>query len=177
MSSDFDRAFAVTVGVEGGFSTDQNDNGNWTGGRKGVGQFKGTKFGISAARYPTLDIRNLTLEQAKEIYERDYWQRFAVLPWPWNALMFDFVVNPGPGRPVAMDLQRALGVMEDGVVGPKTIAQAGASNTRHVARLMRLRMQRMQAAVTWPIHGNGWCERLFAVTADVMLATSNRGTA
>jgi len=56
----FDQAFALVVGIEGGFSTDQNDPGNWTSGKVCIGEFKGTKYGISAASYPHLDIPNLT---------------------------------------------------------------------------------------------------------------------
>ena len=69
----FDRAFEETIGLEGGFSRDPDDNGNWTGGRKGLGKLKGTKYGISAAQYPSLDIESLTLHGAKEICRRDYW--------------------------------------------------------------------------------------------------------
>jgi lysozyme family protein len=59
--------------VEGEFQNDYNDNGNWTSGIVGRGQLKGTKFGISAAAYPTLDIENLTWEVAEKLYRRDYW--------------------------------------------------------------------------------------------------------
>lgn len=69
----FQRAIAFVLRWEGGFSTDRNDKGNWTGGAVGVGVFKGTKYGISAASYPDLDIQNLTLEQAKDIYYKNYW--------------------------------------------------------------------------------------------------------
>lgn len=69
----FQRAIAFVLRWEGGFSTDRNDKGNWTGGAVGVGEFKGTKYGISAASFPHLDIANLTLEQAKAIYFERYW--------------------------------------------------------------------------------------------------------
>jgi hypothetical protein len=46
----FDRAFEETIGLEGGFSRNPDDNGNWTGGRRGLGELKGTKYGISAAQ-------------------------------------------------------------------------------------------------------------------------------
>jgi hypothetical protein len=36
---------------------------------------KGIKYGISAASYPTLDISNVTLTQAQDIYEADYWAK------------------------------------------------------------------------------------------------------
>ncbi|MBL0691900.1 MAG: hypothetical protein JJV97_06175 [SAR324 cluster bacterium] len=35
-----------------------------------------TKWGISKLAYQDLDIASLTYEQAKEIYKRDYWDKF-----------------------------------------------------------------------------------------------------
>lgn len=34
-----------------------------------------TKFGISEHAYPALDIDSLTLEEAKDIYKKDYWEK------------------------------------------------------------------------------------------------------
>lgn len=84
---------------EGGYSDSPEDHGNWTGGRKGVGELKGTKFGISAGSYPHLDIRNLTMQQADDIYRRDYWQASGAdkLPWPYCLLVFDTAVLHGVG--------------------------------------------------------------------------------
>lgn len=58
---------------EGGYQNNPNDIGNWTGCEIGVGINKGTNFGISACSYPDLDIINLTPQQAKEIFYRDFW--------------------------------------------------------------------------------------------------------
>ena len=51
---------------EGGFTNDPNDRGNWTSGKIGVGELKGTKYGISAMAYPLEDIKNIGIpyEQA-----------------------------------------------------------------------------------------------------------------
>src|SRR5438270_5735304 len=71
----FEQAFAFVIGHEGGYSAGPTDPGNWTGGRCGLGECRGTNWGISAAAYPQLDIRALTQAQAAEIYRRDYWDR------------------------------------------------------------------------------------------------------
>ncbi len=96
----FERAIAFVLRWEGGFSTDRNDKGNWTGGQVSVGIFKGTKYGISAAAHPDLDIQNLTLEQAKQIYYADYWQQSgaSALDSDFAVVHLDTAVNMGVGR-------------------------------------------------------------------------------
>lgn len=89
------RAYPFVLNMEGGFSTDPNDKGNYTP----SGEFKGTKYGISARSYPHLDIANLTKEQALEIYKRDYWlpSGAASQPWPLCLATFDVAINHGVG--------------------------------------------------------------------------------
>ena len=125
--TDFDKAFAAVVGAEGVYSSDADDPGNWTGGGKGKGQLKGTKYGISAMSYPSLDIKALTLAQAKAIYKRDFWDAVAgdALPWPFNYVLFDTVVNQGGGAKLWKgELQSALNLVPDGAIGPKSQAAA-----------------------------------------------------
>ena len=114
----FEQAFAVVVGHEGSGDADPHDPGNWTGGRVGTGTLAGTRFGISAAAYPTLDIARLTLGDAQAIYRRDYLDRVAggALPPPLALLVFDAAVNAGIGS-AARWLQIAVGAFVDGVIG------------------------------------------------------------
>jgi len=116
----FNAVFTATVAAEGNGKLDlnQNDRGNWTGGQVGVGKLKGSKFGISAMSYPTLDIFNLTLEDAHGIYKSDYFDKVRGddLPPPLALLVFDAAVNSGPLR-AALWLQASLGVSQDGVIG------------------------------------------------------------
>jgi len=110
VGDNFPRAIEWLLRWEGGLSLNPEDHGNWTGGRKGQGELKGTNFGISAASYPNLDIRNLTREQAKDIYRSDYWQRSGAneLPWPASLLVFDTAVLHGVGT--AQRWQQEVGV-------------------------------------------------------------------
>src|SRR5487761_2073478 len=111
----FDQCFAVVLGSEGGYSDNPNDPGNWTEGRVGHGICKGTKFGISASAYPTLDIPTLDQDQAKTLYRRDYWEHIFgnSLPPPLALLVFDAAVNSGVHRSVIW-LQEALRVAGGG---------------------------------------------------------------
>jgi lysozyme family protein len=99
--------------AEGGLVDNPNDPG-------GV-----TKYGISKAAFPDLDIVNLTPEQAIAIYASDYWEpaKCPALPQALALVHFDAAVNCGVGQ-AARFLQQAVGVSVDGIVGPLTIAAA-----------------------------------------------------
>lgn len=88
-------SIAFVLGQEGGLSTDPNDAGNYVN-----GVFVGTKYGISASAHPGLDIVNLTIEQAQEIYRTQYWQASGAntMPWPMCLAHLDLAVNGGVGR-------------------------------------------------------------------------------
>lgn len=97
---------------EAGFQADANDKGNWTGGAVGAGELKGTNFGISAAAFPHLDIKNLTREQAFAIYREEYVTKpgFEQIPDPsLREQLVDFGVNSGPARAIEF-LQKLLQV-------------------------------------------------------------------
>jgi hypothetical protein len=91
---------AVELNRNPSYQNDRTDAGTWTGGRVGQGDLKRTKYGISAASYPSLDVANLRLDEAKAIYERDFWGQRGCPDIP-----------PRPGRAV-----------EDNVVGEPRMA-------------------------------------------------------
>src|SRR5215471_10878454 len=165
--ADFDIAFELTVGHEGGYSTNPDDPGNWTGGAVGVGELNGTKYGVSAASYPTTNIEALTLDEAKAIYRSDYWGP-AGCPECQPRLayvMFDAAVNNGVGRAVQW-LQGTIGAGVDGDFGPKTaeaLALASANDsgdTDLAAEVHAQRINFMAQLDTWDDFGLGWSRRL-----------------
>ena len=132
-----DRVFAASVAIllahEGGFQKAPDDPGNWTGGRIGAGALKGTKYGISAAQYPALDIEGLSAGDAAAIYRRDWWDRFGLdrLPAMLAAKLLDAGVNIGMENALRA-LQRGLRacgkpVAEDGILGAATLAAIAAA--------------------------------------------------
>jgi len=82
---------------------------------------KVTKFGIDQKSHPGVNIEELTLEQATEIYRREYWDKYHCeeLPWPLSLVHFDGCVNRGAHQQVK-NLQRVVGTTPDGAWGPKT---------------------------------------------------------
>lgn len=126
----FDAAFQVVVGIEGGYVNDPLDPGGET------------KYGISKRAYPNLNIANLTLEDAKAIYRRDYWDRCAcdTMPWERAICVFDCAVNEGPG------VARSLNVQ--------------ATDT---TRFMAERAVRYAHDKNFGRYGKGWNNRLFTI--------------
>ncbi|HQT63928.1 MAG: hypothetical protein B7Z75_03905 [Acidocella sp. 20-57-95] len=161
----FARCFAFTLGAEGGYSDNASDPGNWTGGAVGHGKLKGTKFGVSASAYPTLDICNLTEQQAEDIYRRDYWTALHgdELAIPIAMVGFDAAVNAGPHRAVCW-LQQAAGQPADGVLGPATLAALNAGDPVLLAReaLVR-RLEFSSHLLAWANFGLGWSRRIIAL--------------
>lgn len=146
----FERAFELVVGIEAGYVNDPTDPGGET------------KFGISKRAYPNVDIANLTLDDAKAIYVRDYWAACACgqLRWPLCLFVFDMAVNQGQPAARVM-LQRALGVDADGIVGPVTLAAANKMDDEALALLLTARAFRYMQAGNFNIDGRGWFKRLF----------------
>ena len=81
-----------------------------------------TKYGIAKNPNPEVDVQNLNLEQAMEVYERKYWKvaKCDQIPFPVSIMHFDCAVNMGTGR-AAKFLQTAVGVTPDGAIGQHTL--------------------------------------------------------
>lgn len=171
MSDRFDLCFDRVVGHEGGLSLDRNDRGNWTSGKIGVGSLNGTKYGISAMAYPHVDIRNLTLEDARDIYRRDYWNKCRCddLPKAIDYLVFDAAVNHGNSRS-AKFLQTAVGASADGVIGEKTVAKVSAQDSLEntASQFCVTRGLYYTEIGTFQRYKLGWFRRLFDTHATAI---------
>lgn len=149
----FDQAFDRLINHEGGYVFDPRDPGGET------------KFGISKRVYPALDIRNLTMADAKAIYKRDYWDRAQCdrLPPDLAFDLFDAAVNSGIGQAIRW-LQRAVGVADDGYVGPLTLGALTRDGDPSAvqARFNGHRLAFMTNLSTWQTFGKGWARRIAA---------------
>lgn len=168
---DYQQAFKLLIGHEGTYSSVPADPGNWTGGRPHQGTLKGTKYGISAASYPNLDIRNLTLSDARDIYMRDFWVRSGCHDYSPRVsfIVFDSAVNNGVSRAVRW-LQQTVGATQDGTYGPQTrgaVQRAIARNENHViVEFHAHRLRFMSELQTWPTFRGGWSRRLVQVPLE-----------
>lgn len=151
-------------GHEGVLSLDPTDRGNWTGGRVNVGELRGSKFGISAAAYPNIDIARLTRDQAAAIYVRDYLAPLKVERFSDGVgfQFFDWAVNAGVDG-ATRGVQKAVGVLPDGRVGPKTVAALEAlSESDAIKRLLAQRIRAYTSDPGWAQNGRGWMNRIAA---------------
>ena len=116
MLKTFDEIIEQVLEHEGGYVDDPTDSGGET------------KYGISKRAYPNEDIKGLTVERAKELYKRDYWDRFKVdnLPDRIRHIYFDMCVNMGGGRATkilqeACNSKNSYKIDVDGGIGKDTI--------------------------------------------------------
>ena len=129
----FDIAFERVIGHEGGYVDDPNDPGGET------------KFGVSKRSYPDVDIASLTVEDAKAIYRRDYWERAGCHKLPGRVAfqVFDCAINSG--------VETALRLLKQ---------SASATEADTVLRFNAERLAYMTSLRVWPSFSKGWARRI-----------------
>ncbi len=129
--ADFDIAFKRLAKIEGGYSDNPSDNGNWTGGKQGVGHLVGTNYGITACDYADFightpsaqEMRDMPFEHAEEIYKKVYWpaMRGDEIENQEEATdILDFDVNSGIKNAI-MKAQIVLGLPQTGIMSNETL--------------------------------------------------------
>lgn len=144
---------------EGGYSNDPHDRGG------------PTKYGITIWNYreyfkkpkaTAADVKTLTLDQAFEIYRKGYWDPVHAddLPFGVDYFTFDCAIHSGPGAAIRW-LQRAVGVVPDGVIGPKTLEAVRSDHPLDiVAKMESLRRMRLRSLPSWRYYSRGWTNRI-----------------
>ena len=154
MSLTFQQLFDRLIGHEGGYVNDLQDPGgetNW-----GV-----TKRTAMANGY-TGNMKTMTRQQAYEIYRRAFWLRYNCEQMPDAVAyqFFDAAVNHGFGNASRM-LQRAVGVLDDGIIGKYSIE---AINRNPISdTLMVLNGERLNFYTrlkNFDRYGKGWVNRV-----------------
>lgn len=157
---EFEQAFAKLLVHEGDFSNHRDDPGGAT--RYGVTEAQARRFGYQG------DMRELPLDLARRVYHEAYWTpiRANQLPPAVRYAVFDAAVNSGPAQSVRW-LQRALGVRDDGVMGPETLSAAARAKPEALrSSLLAQRLRFMASLPQWPAFSRGWSRRI----ADLMEA-------
>ncbi|MEI8142876.1 MAG: glycosyl hydrolase 108 family protein [Chitinophagia bacterium] len=129
--ANFKLAHKNTLSWEGGYVDMPEDNGNWTGAKRGIGVLIGTNKGITAwrlkdylGRTPTVDeMKNLSDEVAEAIYKQHYWGLIKgdeIIDQDIANDIYDSAVNMGPYRSIVL-AQRTLGITETGKMDDDTL--------------------------------------------------------
>ena len=168
LSPSFQHALDFVLAKEGGYVNDPTDKGGET------------KFGISDKRdgiadgktdvngdgKPDTAIKDLTPEQAAQIYFRDYWQAAYCTDWPDGISLFVFDSSVQHGVKAAIrQLQSAAGVTADGIVGPNTTRAVICADPEWLLNRCFLRRARYYADIiksnsSQGKYLNGWFNRL-----------------
>lgn len=151
---DFDTAFARLMGHEGGYVNHPSDPGGET--------MWGITARVARAAGYTGSMRELPQATARRIARAQYWDavRADELPAALRFDMFDTAYNSSPPQAVKF-MQRALGVVQDGVLGPKTLAALRtADGFRLLCRFNGARLDFLNDLGTWPSFGRGWAQRV-----------------
>ena len=107
--AEFEPAIEITLKNEGGLVDNPSDPGGLT------------NFGLSQRSYPNVNIRNLTAEEAKAIYLRDFWRFGGITDQTVANKILDMTTNMG--HAAIKLVQKAVGFsQQDGVYGPVTEA-------------------------------------------------------
>jgi lysozyme family protein len=95
----------------------------------------GTTFAGLTQRDDGLDLKTLSSHWLVSKYVSNYWKpsRAEEIPEPVCYVIANFAVNCGVGR-ASKWIQRALGLPDDGIIGPDTIAHCYKVDTKELAR-------------------------------------------
>ena len=136
--SNFDRIFTLVIGEEGGYVNDPADPGGET------------KFGISKAAHPDVDIESLTLEQAQAIYLEDYWNPLALDTQTFGSalMIFDCAVNQG------VDVAKSILASPEALQAPRIVS------------FQAERILRYAKNANFGTFGRGWMRRVIQIAIE-----------
>lgn len=155
--------FTLGPSVEGGYSDNPNDHGG------------PTNFGVTQASWdyycsenglPSSFVGNITMADAANVYSWGYWGKgfCGQLPLKLGICHFDWCVNRGVAG-AAKTLQAALGVSQDGDIGPITLGAAAScavwpTVTKYLSFREQWYQQDVAANPSQQVFLDGWLNRI-----------------
>ena len=171
MTKNFDECFAITHGNEGGYKLSKlpNDAGGWT--FAGIARnyhptWAGWEILDNGGKWDDPYLKNLV----RDFYYHEFWLKTNAenIPLKLAAQLYDMAVNTNPKRAV-QSLQRALGVADDGYLGPITAGAAQRCDQQKVIarfnaeRIDALTDPRLTTPAEWASWGRGVANRIAAM--------------
>lgn len=161
MQSNWKESFKLMLASEGGYVNHPADPGGMTN----LGVTKRVWEQWVGRESNEKEMRSLTPAMVEPLYKRKFWDacKCDELPIGVDYLVFDFAVNAGPGRSAKI-LQAAVGTVQDGAIGPKTLAAVRAQNPIElIDNFSNAKESFYRSLNTFPTFGKGWLNRVAAV--------------
>lgn len=166
-ATNFDNCLNVILHHEGGFSNHPADPGGVTN----LGVTKKAYEAYVGRTVTVNEMKALTVSKVKPFYKTQYWDKVKCdqLPPGLDLCVFDFAVNAGVSRAARL-LQRMVGSLEDGQIGPVTLKRiADAVAAKGVDSLItsyqNMRQSYYESLSTYRVFGKGWSRRVKEVEA------------
>lgn len=153
----FDTAFDLLIGHEGGYSNHPSDRGGET--MWGVTRRVALKNGYTG------DMHVFPRERAKAIYRKDYWDAIQAdrIPQAARYAVFDAAVNSGVSRSIQW-LQKCVDVGETGELDQLSLASVeSADGLKLAVQFTADRLDFLTSLPTWGAFGRGWARRIAGV--------------
>ena len=162
MQSNYDKCLETILHHEGGYVNHPKDPGGET------------NLGVTKRVYEewggTKDMKDITVEDVAPKYKKNYWDRVKGddLPSGLDLCVFDFGVNEGTGRS-AKYLQRMIGTVADGGIGPNTLRALGnyvesEGLEQTIRNFQEARQKYYESLKTFETFGRGWTRRVDETT-------------
>jgi lysozyme family protein len=163
MKENFEKCLEMLLKHEGGFVNHPQDPGGMTN----LGVTKRTleeylrDSGEGEIEVTEDIMRSLTPEMVAPIYKKNYWDAVKGddLPAGVDWACFDWCVNSGRKRP-SKSLQRAVGAVPDGAIGPATLAKVNEALPKNIVLAIHDDRQAFYERLsTFGTFGKGWTRR------------------
>lgn len=170
MRDNFQASLKAVLQDEGGNDDDPADHGGRTS--RGITQREYDAWRRLKAQ-PSRDVWTATDTEIAAIYQGEYWMPLCdEFPKGVDYLYFDMAVNAGPYR-AAVILQRALGVTDDGRVGPVTRLALSRADPNVLIEKYSAAKRVFYVSLHQPRFTRGWlnrCDRVQQVAAAMVAA-------
>jgi len=154
----YKEAMSKVFEDEGGYTNDAADPGgptNW-----GITIHDARMYWKSNAT--AQDVRNMTKDVAEDIYDKHYAEpiHYNDLPPGVDYAVLDYGINSGISRSAKV-LQGIVGAIQDGHIGPITLAAVNAKDPEYLINtIYGERLAFLKRLNTWPVFGRGWTRRV-----------------
>ena len=169
-SGNFKECLDLVLKSEGGYINHPSDPGGMTN----LGVTKRVWEEYTGHEADEKEMRSLTPEKVAPLYEQRYWRPCygEILPRGLDFLCFSFGVNAGCGRSVKV-LQSSLGLVSDGIIGPRVREKIGNSNIADIIKGFSESRREYYKSLNKPVFEKGWLNRVDHEEAQALNMAKN----